>query len=208
MSACTQRVLEHLRALGASVSEDISIPNLLAVRTAHAVTIGTEMGVCMAPYMNEHARELGYATQINLAIASSATASDFLTAQRVRTLAMQALDAVFARVDILVTPATGVTAPAIDESALPQGVSSIPTLMAIMQYATLANMTGHPSLVVPAGVATNGLPTAVQVCLFVCYLSLFPFMLLSAYLSFHLSACLNLTFISLLFHFSVFLSCC
>ena len=64
--------------------------------------------------------------------------------------------------DAVVTPTTAITAPAIPESALPDGESNLPVVDALMRFIRVANLTGFPALTVPAGFDRNGLPVGVH----------------------------------------------
>ena len=110
----------------------------------------------------DHHREHGLDVRINLALAREFTARDYIKAQRVRTQMMANFNRVLEQVDVLVTPATGLPAPAIPQGALPDGESDLSTLMEIMRFATPANMTGLPAASFPAGYNADGLPIGMQ----------------------------------------------
>jgi Asp-tRNA(Asn)/Glu-tRNA(Gln) amidotransferase A subunit family amidase len=64
--------------------------------------------------------------------------------------------------DVVVTPTTAITAPAIPEASLPDGESNLPVVDALMRFIRIANLTGFPALSVPAGFDRAGLPVGVH----------------------------------------------
>ena len=64
--------------------------------------------------------------------------------------------------NVVVTPATGITAPKIPLDALPDGDSDLTTLTEIMRFAVAANFTGLPAISFPAGYDSARLPVGFQ----------------------------------------------
>lgn len=157
-----RRILDAFRAMGARVQE-IEIPELEATRVAHVVTITAEMSAVLAHAYETHRTDFGLDVRTNLALARSFTARDYLQAQRVRTRAMRHFQNVLDQVTVILTPATGCTAPAIPNDALPDGESDLTTLMEIMRFSTPANLTGLPAIAFPVGYDDRGLPIGCQV---------------------------------------------
>ncbi len=156
-----EQMLDHFKDAGARV-EEILIPDLEAARVAHVITITTEMNQALEHYYDAHHKEMGMDVRISLALARAFNARDFVLAQRVRTRIMAHFRRAFDKVDVIVTPAAGLTAPPIPEHALPDGDSDLATLTEIMRYAPFANMTGHPAITFPVGYSDAGLPIAMQ----------------------------------------------
>lgn len=157
---CTH-ALKILENQGATRHE-IIIKDLDAQRIAHAVTIASEMLTAMSEEYHKDASRFALDTRINLAIASTFTATDYVKAQQVRSLAIKAFMDVFEDVDVIITPSSAVTAPKINEKALPAGESNLSVLTEIMRFATAGNLTGLPALTVNAGYSEKGLPIGVQ----------------------------------------------
>jgi Asp-tRNA(Asn)/Glu-tRNA(Gln) amidotransferase A subunit family amidase len=159
VGAC-DRTIAALIDAGARVRE-IVIPELEDARVAHAVTISAEMLEAMAANAG-HRTEHGTDVRINLAIARAFTARDYVHAQRVRTRAMQHLSRALELADVIVTPATGALAPEVRADALRGGESDVALLSALMRFASIANLTGHPAIAFPAGASRQGLPIGMQ----------------------------------------------
>jgi Asp-tRNA(Asn)/Glu-tRNA(Gln) amidotransferase A subunit family amidase len=157
-----ETLLEYFEQQGARRVE-IEIPNLEAARIAHTVIIASEMTQALAHYYAEHHREHGQDVRLNLALARSFTARDYLKAQQVRTQLMRNFQQALTLADVVITPATGLTAPKIPSKALKYGESDLTTLVEIMRFATPANLTGLPAIAFPAGYDSQGLPVGMQV---------------------------------------------
>jgi len=157
-----EKMLGHLVDAGAIIKE-IEIPDLEAARVALSVIISSEMASSQEKYYNSHRHEYGLETRLKLAIARSFTARDYVQAQRVRTRIIQHFATLFEQVDLLVTPATALAAPAISPASLGEGDSDLNLLVEIMRFASPANLTGLPAISIPAGYTKNGLPVGMQV---------------------------------------------
>jgi len=157
---CTN-ALKILENQGATRHE-IIIKNLDAQRIAHAVTIASEMLTAMSEEYGKDTSRFALDTRINLAIASTFTATDYVKAQQVRGLAIKAFMEAFEDVDVIITPSSAITAPKINNKALPAGESNLSALTEIMRFSTAGNLTGLPALTVNAGYSENGLPIGVQ----------------------------------------------
>jgi len=160
VSTC-MALLKQFEALGCEVRE-IVIPNLEANRVAHTVTITSEMAQAMSATYQRHHREHGLDVRLNLALARRFTATDYVTAQRIRTRMIQHFKDAFQSVDVILTPTTGLPAPAIPANALPDGNSDLTTTVEIMRFVTAANLTGLPAISFPAGYTSHDLPIGMQ----------------------------------------------
>ena len=159
VAACSGLV-DKLVAQGA-VRVDVEVPDLELGRIAHAITILGEMATTMDRFAAQRG-EQAPSVRINLAIARALTARDYVRAQQVRTRMNDHFDHAFALCDVIATPTTGVTAPLIKRDARRRGESNLEVLSALMRFAFVSNLTGHPALSVPAGYDPAGLPIGLQ----------------------------------------------
>jgi Asp-tRNA(Asn)/Glu-tRNA(Gln) amidotransferase A subunit family amidase len=153
--------IAELEAQGARVVE-IALPDLDLCRVAHAVTALAEMATAMDQHMEEHRTHFGLPVRLMLALGQELTARDYVRAQQVRTRFLDHVERAFLRCDVIVTPATGRTAPVIGPDVLPRGESDLALTTALMQYAYPWNLTGHPAIAFPVGQGEGGLPIALQ----------------------------------------------
>jgi Asp-tRNA(Asn)/Glu-tRNA(Gln) amidotransferase A subunit family amidase len=161
VSTC-EAMLRAFERMGAAI-RPIAIPGLEMGRVAHLVTIGAEMTEALGHTYAEHRRDHGLDVRVNLALARTFTARDYLKAQRVRTQMIAAFNRALEDVDVILTPTTGLPAPEIPAAALPDGESDLTTLTEMMRFATPANLTGLPAISFPAGYSSRGLPIGMQV---------------------------------------------
>ncbi len=157
-----QTLVDRLVEAGAEVVE-VELCDLELGRLAHGITILAEMATTLDRFDREHRGAYGLAVRLNLALARELSARDYVRAQQVRTRLAAQVDKALARADVLVTPAAAIVAPPIGADALKGGESNLEVTSALMRFAFLANLTGHPALSFPAGYAMSGLPVGLQV---------------------------------------------
>ncbi|NNB89318.1 amidase [Corallococcus exiguus] len=158
------RCREAVRALtdaGATVVE-LPAPDLNTILWTHSCIILSEMAEAMLPQVKARASVFGLDSRTNLALGRHFRATDLIHALRHRHRLTRELLALMEDVDVIVTPTTASTAPAIPEATLPAGESNLPVVDALMRFIRLANLTGCPALSVPAGFDRAGLPVGVH----------------------------------------------
>ncbi|XWS63056.1 hypothetical protein CRYUN_Cryun06bG0064100 [Craigia yunnanensis] len=142
---------------------EIVIPELHEMRTAHLVSIGSETLCSLNPDLKDgKGVKLAYDTRINMALFRSFTASDYVAAQCLRRRTMHHHMEIFKKVDVIVTPTTGMTAPKIPPSALKDGETDLQVSGYLMRFTISANLLGLPAVTVPVGYDKQGLPIGLQ----------------------------------------------
>lgn len=160
VAAANEGLLQKLANAGATIRE-IEILELDAMRIAHAVIILAEMATSMANFPQNQG-DFAPATRINLVLGREFSGIDYLRAQQVRARAMAIFQRVYQEVDVVVTPATAVTAPPIPANGIPDGLSDLSTVTELMRYIIPGNLIGLPAISFPAGYSASGLPIGMQ----------------------------------------------
>ena len=160
VAAC-ERGLDRFKEAGARIV-DVEIPELGLLRTVHLVTIISEMATAHARYYEQHRAEYGLDTRLNLALARRLNAYDYIHAQRHRVRLSQHFTRALTNADVLVTPATGTTAPLLPPDALLTGESNLNLVDRLMRFAPAANLTGLPAISFPVAYDDKGLPIGMQ----------------------------------------------
>lgn len=159
VKAC-EAMLAGLEKSGAQVRQ-VEIPGLDAMRLAHVVTIISEMVAHMQD-RREHFGDLSAPTRLTYALAHGLSSVDIIQAQRLRTRAIATFEHVLGQVDVIITPATAITAPLIPADGLKDGWSDLSATTEKMRYAFPSNLTGHPAISFPVGYGPDGLPVGMQ----------------------------------------------
>ncbi|KAL1065760.1 hypothetical protein V6Z11_D12G018300 [Gossypium hirsutum] len=142
---------------------EIVIPELHEMRIAHLVSIGSESIRSLNPDIEDgKGVKLNYDTRTCMALFRTFTASDYVAAQCLRRRIMHHHLEIFKKVDVIVTPTTGMTAPKIPPSALENGESNMQVSGYLMRFILAANLLGLPAITVPVGHDKQGLPIGLQ----------------------------------------------
>jgi Asp-tRNA(Asn)/Glu-tRNA(Gln) amidotransferase A subunit family amidase len=163
VAAACEEAIETLRAeTGGSVRE-VSLPGLEAATLAAILIINAESMSGVRPEQLNHLHpELSPIARGTLKYRMLLPAAATVQAARVRTLMRRRLAALFEDVDVIAWPTIPAPAPPLEAPLveLPSGTHTAD--QANVRGAALANLTGIPSISMPAGLSGEGLPMALQ----------------------------------------------
>ena len=154
VAAALDTVAKSLAAEGAELRA-VTLPDLNAFSSVNRVLLQSEAWAIHAPWLRSRPQDYGQSARRRLLAGAFLTAEDYVLAQRRRTGMIDAVEAVFREVDVLLT-ASAMDAPCRidDEPALSRTYPR--------QARTPFNVTGHPALAMMSGLSEDGLPLSVQ----------------------------------------------
>ncbi|XP_065869684.1 fatty acid amide hydrolase [Euphorbia lathyris] len=161
-NACEDILNLLLKTHGCQI-EEIVIPELEEMRLAHVVSIGSEVLCSLNHDLNDgKGARLTYDTRTSVALFQSFSAADYVAAQCIRRRLMYHFMEIFKKVDVIVTPTTGMTAPIIPPTALKYGETDMQVTAYLMRFVISANLLGLPAISIPVGYDKQGLPIGLQ----------------------------------------------
>jgi aspartyl-tRNA(Asn)/glutamyl-tRNA(Gln) amidotransferase subunit A len=152
--ASIEAAVAQLTARGAAVTA-VTIPDLAPVNRELLHILLPEAALIHADLHAQNAGGYAPATRAQIEAGFAAKATDYVRAQRYRAALRDAVEAEFAEVDVLVSPAVPFVAPVEDPEFVEGDYDGE------MLASGFANMTGHPALSLPCGFAGH-LPVGLQ----------------------------------------------
>ena len=153
--AAIDRTIALLREAGASV-EDVPLPDYALFAAAGRVILMAEAFAIHQADMQNRLEDYGEITANRFVLGAAITAADYINALRARRQLTDAVNAALGRYDALLTASALATAPRFDA---PVDALSLASPMQTIPF----NVTGHPAMSVPVGLAPSGLPLSVQI---------------------------------------------
>ena len=153
--------IKKLEELGAIVSE-ISWPIYHYAMSIASIIQMVEATAYHAKLIRENAPQIYPPVRIRLEAGIFISATDYIQAQRGRTLFYRHSLDLFKKVDLLVGPTLPVTAFPIGATEVKVGDKSVNVISLLTQYTRPFNLNGFPAITVPCGFSDDGLPLGLQ----------------------------------------------
>lgn len=152
------KAVSTLQTMGVEIKE-LVIPELsMSTFSGFVISAGEAAAANYEPLQMQSA---AYAqdTRALLLSGTLTSATQYMKAQQARRKLVKAFQKAFDEVDIILGPTIPITAPAIGENWAEQNLG---VTARCLPFTVPANLTGIPSLSVPIGLCSNGLPAAMQ----------------------------------------------
>jgi amidase len=157
--ATVQRAVQDLAASGAEIVE-VHLPAVEPILPAWPVLCAGEAAAAHAKTYPSRAADYGPTFRSFLEYAATLRAQDYAAAHEARINWAGELRGVFERVDVLACPSTFMAAPPA-ELIDPHGPFT-PDIAPFMRFTAPFNFSGSPTLSMPCGFSTDGLPYSLQ----------------------------------------------
>jgi aspartyl-tRNA(Asn)/glutamyl-tRNA(Gln) amidotransferase subunit A len=115
-----------------------------------------------ATLLERHASSYSPGVRLRLEMGRYVLAEDYLRAMRVRDALTARVDRTLESCDALLLPAMPCGAPLLGATSITIDGRSEPIRAAMLRQTQLFNLTGHPAIVLPAGLGRDGLPRSLQ----------------------------------------------
>jgi aspartyl-tRNA(Asn)/glutamyl-tRNA(Gln) amidotransferase subunit A len=151
-----------LEGLGAAVHGE-AMDDFDECNAAAAVITASEAAALYEPAVLEQPDRYQAGTRTRLRVGGLLSATDYVDAMRLRGRAIRrALEGLFARSAVLVTPVVPTMPPLLTDLASTSSTTLGSETASLIRFTRPFNFLGFPSLSVPTGFSPDGMPTAVQ----------------------------------------------
>ncbi len=158
----TTKVIDGLTTLGCKFI-DIETPKLDYSRTVSLLIQLPEVLSYHSRYFKEKKELYGMDMMAGMAVGQFILAEHYIRAKRIVELYKSQMESIFDKVDLLLTPTCPITAPLLNQVNIKTSKRTEAKGNAITRFTSFFNLTGNPSISIPSGTNSTGLPTGVQV---------------------------------------------
>jgi len=163
VEAAVRAAYQKLEALGARLVQ-VAMPMPEQITPLHFAILLPEASVYHRQILRETPELYNEDVRLFLEAGEMISATDYIRAQRVRNVLIKEFERLYEQVDVLVAPSVATTAvPADTETVTWDDGTEEPLVSAYTRLALPADLTGQPSLSVPCGFSTEGLPIGFQI---------------------------------------------
>ncbi len=157
-----QRAIETLKDLGATIVP-IHIDDLSGSVAAELAVVMSEASTYHQRWLRERPDDYGDDVRTQLELGELLLATDYIQAQRYRTVLRGTMMAALHEVDLMISPTVPFVAIPVGEGrVLINSARPAHAMTAVMQFSGLASLIGFPAVSIPCGFSSEGLPIGMQ----------------------------------------------
>jgi len=160
--AAVEGAVATLEKAGAVVDE-VALPGVRHAGAGSLAVVATEALAYHAAWLRTRAADYDPDVRTRLMLGAFVTGVHYVRAQQARALLRREVDEALARRDVLLAPATPITAPAIEARQATLGDGPADIRSALIRLTRPFNFSGHPACSLPCGVTAGGLPIGMQI---------------------------------------------
>ena len=160
--AAVEASARQLEQAGAVVDE-VNLTQVTHVGPAAAAIVAAEALAYHAPWMRSRSQDYQPDVRERLRLGAFVSGTHYVRAQQIRALVTREIDEALARRDVLLAPATPLTAPALGERETTLGDGPSDVRAALVRCTRPFNVSGHPACAAPCGFTASGLPIGLQI---------------------------------------------
>jgi aspartyl-tRNA(Asn)/glutamyl-tRNA(Gln) amidotransferase subunit A len=146
-----------------AVVDEVALPGVRHAGAGSLAVVATEALAYHAAWLRTRAADYDPDVRTRLMLGAFVTGVHYVRAQQARALLRREVDEALARRDVLLAPATPITAPAIDDRQATLGDGPADIRSALIRLTRPFNFSGHPACALPCGVTAGGLPIGMQI---------------------------------------------
>ena len=161
ISAVFDKAVDQLVELGARRGS-VRIPHLEHNDAAQAIVEMSEGRAYHEAWFREKRDDYGDDVVALLDAADHLKASDYVNAQRYRSLLRKELLDALSHVDLIVSPMLPCSTPSLDAKSVTVSGETLELSEALFQFANVAGLAGLPAVCMPCGFSGHGLPVGLQ----------------------------------------------
>jgi aspartyl-tRNA(Asn)/glutamyl-tRNA(Gln) amidotransferase subunit A len=159
--AAVENAAKALEKAGAVVDE-VVLPSIRYASAGALAVVATEAMTYHAGWLRTRRGDYDPAVSTRLMVGAFVTGVHYVRGQQARALIRREVDDALARHDVLLAPATPISAPGIEERQTTLGDGPSDVRSALIRLTRPFNFSGHPACSVPCGFTQGGLPIGMQ----------------------------------------------
>jgi aspartyl-tRNA(Asn)/glutamyl-tRNA(Gln) amidotransferase subunit A len=146
-----------------AVVDEVALPSVGHVAAGALAVVGSEAMAYHAGWLRTRRAEYDPEVSTRLMLGAFISGVHYVRGQQARALVRREVDEALARRDVLLAPATPITAPRIEERQTRLGDGPSDVRSALIRLTRPFNFSGHPACSVPCGFTGDGLPIGMQI---------------------------------------------